>query len=35
MEVSDVAMLAGISAAFMVFKKCKKKARKIPTIDMG
>jgi hypothetical protein len=34
MEVSDAAMLAGISAAFVVLKNVKKK-RKIPAIDMG
>jgi hypothetical protein len=27
MEVSDAAMLAGISAVFMVLKKCKKKRK--------
>ena len=31
MEVSDAAMLAGISAAFIVLKN----VRKIPAIDMG
>ena len=35
MEVSDAAMLAGISAAFVVLKKCKKETRKIPAIDVG
>jgi hypothetical protein len=34
MEVSDVAVLAGISAAFIVLK-IKKKTRKIPVINMG
>jgi hypothetical protein len=28
MEVSDAATLAGISAAFIVLKKCKKKCEK-------
>jgi len=33
-EVSDAAMLAGISAAFIVLKDIRKKPRKIPAIDM-
>jgi len=35
MEVSDPALLAGISAAFIVLKNVRKKRRKIPAIDMG
>jgi hypothetical protein len=35
MEVSDAAVLAGLSAAFIVLKNVRKKLRKIPAIDMG
>ena len=35
MEVSDAAMLAGVSAAFIVLKNVRKKREKIPAIDMG
>jgi hypothetical protein len=34
MEVSDAAVLAGISAAFLVLRNIKK-TRKIPAIGMG
>ena len=34
MEVSDAAMLAGISAGVVVLKNVRK-TRKIPAIDMG
>jgi hypothetical protein len=34
MEVSDVAVSAGINAAFIVLKNVRK-TRKIPVIDMG
>jgi hypothetical protein len=35
MEVSDAAMLAGISVAFIVLKNARKKTQKILAIDMG
>ena len=35
MEVSDAALSAGISAAFIALKNVRKKTRKIPAIDMG
>jgi hypothetical protein len=34
MNLSDAAMLAGITAEFIVLKNVRKK-RKIPAIDMG
>jgi hypothetical protein len=35
MEVSDAAVLAGISAVFLVLRNIRKKPKKIPVIGMG